>query len=85
MSCVVNNNVSPNQETLIETRAFCLIKNIPPQTFKASGNRGVGFPTVDDCGTFPSVEDEGCILSMQVGNRYPIKQENNTVIFLEEC
>jgi hypothetical protein len=64
----------------------CLIKNIPPQSYRASGNMGVGFPTTDYCGALPPVEEEVCpFLAKQAGNRYSIQQEDTTLLFLEEC
>ena len=64
----------------------CIIKNIPPQSYKASGNMGVGFPTTDYCGALPPVEEEVCLfIAKQSGNRYSIQQEDETVIFVEDC
>lgn len=48
----------------------CLIKNIPPPTFGIAGNRGIGFPVVDQC----SVE----ILPPADFNCYLVKDQDIT-------
>ena len=51
----------------------CLIKNIPPFSFRIAGNRGVGFPLADFCSDL--LTEETCFLANE--------EDINSSIFTE--
>ena len=56
----------------------CLIKNIPPSTFRIAGNRGVGFPLAVFCSE--PILDDGCYLAKEEDGITDIFTENENQI-----
>lgn len=61
----------------------CLIKNIPPPTFGIAGNRGVGFPLVDQCSVeLLPLADLNCYLVRDDDVATNVTTENNNNIMV---